>query len=101
MSYWLAAQTEANGGRMEKARELFQRSRTAFEANHSNEAAAQMLAALAIDEAEVGDAAGARKDAAAALAINSSVHVKINVANAFVHAGDAGRAEALIAEIAK
>jgi serine/threonine protein kinase/tetratricopeptide (TPR) repeat protein len=101
ISYWLAAQTEANGGRMEKARGLFQRSRAAFEANHSNEAAAQMLAALSIDEAEVGDATGARKDAAAALAVNSSVHVKINVANAFVRAGDAGRAEALAAEIAK
>jgi tetratricopeptide (TPR) repeat protein len=60
-----------------------------------------MLAALSIDEAEVGDATGARKDAAAALAVNSSVHVKINVANAFVRAGDAGRAEALAAEIAK
>jgi eukaryotic-like serine/threonine-protein kinase len=101
ISYGLAAQTEAYGGRMEKARGLFERSRAAFEANHTNEAAAQSLALLAMSEAAVGDAAGARRDSEAALAINSSVHVKINVANAFARAGDAGHAEALAAEIAK
>jgi eukaryotic-like serine/threonine-protein kinase len=101
ISYGLAAQTEAYGGRMEKARGFVERSRAAFQANHTNEAAAQALALLAMSEAAVGDAAGARKDAEAALAINSSVHVKMNVANAFVRAGDAGRAEALAAEIAK
>ena len=101
ISYLLAAQTEAYGGRMEKARGLFERARTAFEANHGNEAAAQALAMLAMSEAAVGDAAGARRDAEAALAINSSVHVKMNAADAFARAGDAGRAEALVAEIAK
>jgi serine/threonine protein kinase/tetratricopeptide (TPR) repeat protein len=101
ISYGLAAQTEAYGGRMEKARGLFERSRAAFEANHTNEPAAQALALLAMSEAAVGDAAGARKDAAAALALNSSVHVKMNVAYAFARAGDAARAEALVAEIAK
>ena len=101
ISYLLAAQTEAYGGRMEKARGLFERSRAAFEANHSNEAAAQTLALLALTEAAVGDSASARRDAEAALAINSSVHVKMNVAEAFARAFDAGRAEALVAEIAK
>jgi tetratricopeptide (TPR) repeat protein len=101
ISYLLAAQTEACGGRLQKARGLFERSRTAFEASHTNEAAAQALASLANSEAAVGDSAGARRDAAAALAINSSVHVKINGANAFASAGDAGRAEALAEEIAK
>ncbi len=101
ISYGLAAQTEAYGGRMEKARGLFERSRAAFEANHTTEPAAQSLALLAMSEAAVGDAAGARRDAAAALAINSSVHVKMNVAYAFARAGDAARAEALVAEIAK
>lgn len=101
ISYLLAAQTEAYGGRMEKARGLFERARAASEANHSNEAAAQSLALLAMTEAAVGDASGARRDAEAALAINSSVHVKMNVAEAFARAGDAGRAEALVAEIAK
>ncbi len=101
ISYLLAAQTEAYGGRMEKARGLFERARAAFEANHGNEAAAQALAMLAMSEAAVGDAAGARRDAEAALAINSSVHVKMNAADAFARAGDAGRAEALVAEIAK
>jgi tetratricopeptide (TPR) repeat protein len=86
---------------MEKARGFVERSRAAFEANHTNEPAAQALALLAMAEAAVGDSAGARKDAEAALAINSSVHVKMNVANAFARAGDAGRAEALAAEIAK
>jgi eukaryotic-like serine/threonine-protein kinase len=101
ISYGLAAQTEAYGGRMEKARGFVERSRAAFEANHTNEAAAQALAGLAMTEAAVGDAVGARRDAAAALAINSSVHVKMNVANAFGLAGDTSRAEALAAEIAK
>jgi serine/threonine protein kinase/tetratricopeptide (TPR) repeat protein len=101
ISYGLAAGTEAYGGRMEKARGFFERSRAAFEANHTNEAAAEVLALLAMSEAAVGDALGARKDAEAALAINSSVHVKMNVANAFARAGDAGRAEALAAEIAR
>jgi serine/threonine protein kinase/tetratricopeptide (TPR) repeat protein len=101
ISYGLAAQTEAYGGRMEKARGLFERSRAAFEANHTTEPAAQSLALLAMSEAAVGDAAGARRNAAAALAINSSVHVKMNVAYAFARAGDAARAEALVAEIAK
>ncbi|MGA7842744.1 MAG: protein kinase [Candidatus Acidiferrales bacterium] len=101
ISYLLAAQTEAYGGRMEKARGLFERARAAFEANHGNEAAAQALAMLAMSEAAVGDAAGARRDAETALAINSSVHVKMNAADAFARAGDAGRAEALVAEIAK
>ena len=101
ISYGLAAQAEAFGGRMEKARGLFERSRAAFEANHTTEPAAQALALLAMSEAAVGDAVGARKDAAAALALNSSVHVKMNVAYAFARAGDAARAEALVAEIAK
>jgi eukaryotic-like serine/threonine-protein kinase len=101
ISYGLAAGTEAYGGRMEKARGFFERSRAAFEANHTNEAAAEVLALLAMSEAAVGDALGARKNAEAALAINSSVHVKMNVANAFARAGDAGRAEALAAEIAR
>ncbi len=101
ISYLLAAQTEAYGGRMEKARGLFERSRAAFEANHSTETAAQSLALLAMAEAAVGDAAGARRDAESALALNSSVHVKMNLAYAFARAGDAARAEALVAEIAK
>ena len=101
ISYALAARTEAYGGRMEKARALIERARSAYEAMHASEPAALSLAALSMVEADVGDAAGARKDAEAALAINSSAHVKMDVANAFARAGDAGRAEALAAEIAR
>jgi eukaryotic-like serine/threonine-protein kinase len=96
-----AANTEAYSGRMEKSRGSIQRAQAAFESIHAKESAAQSLSVLAMTEAEVGDAAGARRDAAAALAIDSSVQVKMHVANAFARAGDAARADALAAEITK
>jgi eukaryotic-like serine/threonine-protein kinase len=101
-SFALAAATEAYGGRMEKARGLTERARSAYEALHQNEPAAVWLAVLAITEAEVGDEAGARRDAAAALANNSaSLRARTDAAFALARSGDVARAESIVAELSK
>jgi eukaryotic-like serine/threonine-protein kinase len=98
----LAAETEAHSGRMEKARGLTERARSAYEALHQNDPAALWLAGLSVAEAEVGDQTGARRDAAAALAMNSeSLRARTDSASAFARIGDAARAEAVVAEVAK
>jgi eukaryotic-like serine/threonine-protein kinase len=98
----LAAETEAYAGRMEKARGLTERARSAYEALHQNEPAAVWLAGLSMAEAETGDEAGARRDAAAALANNSaSLRARTDAAYALARSGDVARAESIVAEIAK
>ena len=59
------------------------------------------MGARAVVEAEVENAAAARKDAAAALALDSSFRTKGAAAYAYARAGDAARAESLAGEIAK
>jgi serine/threonine protein kinase/tetratricopeptide (TPR) repeat protein len=101
-SFALAAPTEAYTGRMEKARALTERARSAYEALHANEPAIQALSTLSMKEAEVGDEGGARRDAAAALANSSaSLSARANAAYALARAGDAARAESIIAQLAK
>jgi eukaryotic-like serine/threonine-protein kinase len=98
----LAAHTDAYNGRMEKARASMARARAAFEALHANESATQALSTLAMMETEVGDDAGARREAAAALANNSpSLRARADAAYALARAGDVARAEAIVAELAK
>ena len=98
----LAAHTDAYNGRMEKARASMARARSAFEALHANESATQALSTLAMIEAEVGDDTGARREAAAALAINSpSLRARTDAAYALARAGDAARAESIVAQLAK
>ena len=97
----IEATTEASYGRMEKARALFQRSVTASQSIGKKESAASTMALQAILEAFAGDAAGARKDAAAALGIDSSISVKVSAATALALAGDAARAESLVGEVAR
>jgi tetratricopeptide (TPR) repeat protein len=97
----IEAITEASYGRMEKARALFQRSVTASQSVGKKESAASTMALQAMLEGFVGDAAGARKDAAAALGIDSSMGVKVSAATALALAGDAARAESLAGEVAK
>ena len=102
LSFALAGQTEAYSGRIEKARGSLERARTAYAGLHRDEPAAQALNTLAIIEAEVGDDAGARGDAVAALALNSaSLRVRTDAAYVFARAGDAARAESIAAEMAK
>jgi serine/threonine protein kinase/tetratricopeptide (TPR) repeat protein len=101
-SFTMAAETEAYAGRMEKARGSTERARSAYEALHQNEQAALWLAALSMTEAEEGDEAGARRDAAAALAIDSeSLRARTDAAYALARAGDAARAESIVAQLAK
>ena len=101
-SFAMAAETEAYSGRMEKARGLTKRSRSAYEALHQNDPAAVWLAELSMAEAEVGDEAGARRDAAATLANNSaSLRARTDAAYALARTGDGARAESGVAELAK
>ena len=65
------------------------------------ESAGCALASLASIEAEVEDSAGARKDAAAALSIDSSFRTRSEALYAFARAGDSARAESLIGEMVK
>ena len=102
LSLAIAANTDAYAGRFEKARAATERAQAAFQALHESEPAAQWLATFAGAEADVGDDAGARRDAAAALALNSaSLRVRSEVAYAFARSGDDSRAESLAAELAK
>src|SRR5580693_1800502 len=84
LSLALSAQTDGYSGRIEKARGSLERARTAYAGLHRDEPAAQALNILAIIEAEVGDDAGARGDAVAALAVNSgSLRVRTDAAYVF------------------
>ncbi len=97
----LAAPSEGYFGHLAKARALSQRAITDAESLGKKESAGYALASLAGIEAEVEDSAGARKDAAAALSIDSSIRTRSEAAYAFARAGDSARAESLIGEMAK
>jgi serine/threonine protein kinase/tetratricopeptide (TPR) repeat protein len=97
----LAAPSEAYFGHLAKARALSQRAVADAESLGRKESAGYALASLASIEAEVEDSGGARKDAAAALSIDSSIRTKSEAAYAFARAGDSVHAESLIGEMAK
>jgi eukaryotic-like serine/threonine-protein kinase len=101
LSLNVAAGTEAYFGRLVKARAIVQRAVATQEGVGAKERAAAAMAALAVVETQVDNAAAARKDAAAALALNSSFRTKAAVAYAFARAGDAPRAESLSGEMVK
>jgi eukaryotic-like serine/threonine-protein kinase len=101
LSLNVAAGTEAYFGRLVKARAIVQRAVAPQEGVGAKERAAAAMAALAVVEAQVDNAAAARKDAAAALALDSSFRTKAAVAYAFARAGDAPRAESLAGEMVK
>ncbi len=101
LSLNIAAATEAYFGRLAKARALVQRAVASQEGVGGKDRAAGALIAQARAEAGVGDIVGARKDAAAALALNPPFVTKGAVAYVFAQTGDAARAESLANEIAK
>ena len=101
LSLNIAAGTEAYFGRLAKARALVQRAVASQEGAGGKDRAASALIAQARVEAKVGDVAGARKDAAAALALNPPFITKGAVAYVFAQTGDAARAESLANEIVK
>jgi len=100
-AFFFAGASEAYFGHLEKARGLYARSAETGKTTGNKELAALTLAAQAQDEAEVGDAAAARKTAAAALALDSSFVIKSETALAFARAGDTAGAESLAAEMTK
>ncbi len=93
--------TEAYVGHLQKARALLQRSASAFEAAGQKEPAANSLLDQAFIEATMGDPVAAKKDVAAALALNSAGDVRLQSADVLARAGDPVRAETMAAEIAK
>ena len=97
----IGAGTEAYFGHLEKARALVQRAVASQEGVGGKDRAASAMLAQARLEARVGDAAGARKDATAALALDPSFFTKGAAAYVFAQTGDAARAESLAGEILK
>src|ERR1700722_11478626 len=98
---WLRGDSEAYVGHLKKAQELFQRASAAFETASGKETATAVLVDQAFIEAQMEDAAAAKKDAAAALAMDSSFSTKLQVAYVLARAGDAARAESMAAELTK
>jgi serine/threonine protein kinase len=97
----IEANSEAYWGHLGKAQASFQASARGAESLGKKGSAANANAAQAFIEAVVDDAAAAKKDAAAALAFDSSPQLQSEAAYAFARAGDAARAELLVGEIAK
>ncbi len=95
------ANAEAYAGHIDKAQALL-RSLADTEKEHDwNAQVANTLDALSGILGEVGDAAGARKEAAAALELGKSRYFTMLVAIHLARAGDAARAESLANETAK
>jgi len=97
----LEADSQAQAGRIAKARTLFSQSVDSFAAIQRKESAANVKATEARMEATIGEAAAAKQDANAALALDSSVGVKTRVAYAFAASGDTARAQSLADDVAK
>jgi eukaryotic-like serine/threonine-protein kinase len=94
-------ESQAYAGRITKARETFKRSIDAYETLGKKESAATALVTRARIEAETGDAAAAKRDATAALALDSSIAVKQRAAFALARAGEIARAQSLADEVTK
>ena len=95
------ASTEAYAGHIEKAQALFHSLADTEKEHDAKAQAANTLDALASILGEVGDAAGARKEAAAALELSKARYFTMLVALSLARAGDAARAESLANETAK
>jgi serine/threonine protein kinase/tetratricopeptide (TPR) repeat protein len=97
----IQADVQASAGRLAKARELFRRAVESAQRNSLKEPSATWQAVAAVREAYFGNREQARKGAAAALAITSGLNVQPQAGLAFALAGDATRAEAVAADLAK
>jgi eukaryotic-like serine/threonine-protein kinase len=91
--------TEAYHGRMSKARDFSRRAVESAIRADSKETAALWQVNAALREAELGNAASAKEDAAGALALSSGRDVKIAGALTMARIGDAVRAQALAEEL--
>jgi eukaryotic-like serine/threonine-protein kinase len=97
----LEGTTEAYGGRLEKARTLLHRAADGYKALGRKEQAANQLLNLASILALTGDAAGARKEVAAALELSPSKDVVSVAALRLAQGGDAAGAESLANRLVK
>jgi DNA-binding winged helix-turn-helix (wHTH) protein/tetratricopeptide (TPR) repeat protein len=95
------ADTEAFHGRLRKAREYSRRAVDSELRAESKEGAASHQAYTALWQAEFGNLAQARKDAASALALSPGRDGKIVIAMALARIGDSFRASALAGELQK
>jgi serine/threonine protein kinase/tetratricopeptide (TPR) repeat protein len=93
--------TEAFHGRMEKAREYSRRAVASALAAGEKEMAAGWQGNAALREAEFGNAAEAKQQAAAALAVASNRDVQVAAAMAFARAGALTRAQTMAGELRK
>jgi serine/threonine protein kinase/tetratricopeptide (TPR) repeat protein len=95
------ADTEAFHGRIWKARELSQRAVDSAIRAGAKETAAGWQVTAALREAEFGNAAKARQQAMAALAMASNRKVQVAAALALARVGDAGRASVMADRLQK
>jgi tetratricopeptide (TPR) repeat protein len=97
----LQADTEAFHGRLRKAREYSRRAIDSELRAESKEGAASHQAYAALWQAEFGNLAQARKDAARALALSPGRDGEIVIAMALARVGDVSRANAIMDELQK
>jgi tetratricopeptide (TPR) repeat protein len=95
------ADTEAFHGHISKSHEYSLRAVDSELRADSKEGASSQQAYTALWQAEFGNLAQARKDAASALALSPGRDAKIVIAMAMARIGDASRAEALMDEVLK
>jgi|HubBroStandDraft_1064217.scaffolds.fasta_scaffold01469_3 serine/threonine protein kinase/tetratricopeptide (TPR) repeat protein len=93
--------TEACYGRLGRARDFSRRAVDAAVRNNSKETAAIWQVNAALREAEFGNLATAKQDAAAALALSPGRDVEVLVALALARSGENARAQAIVAELEK
>jgi tetratricopeptide (TPR) repeat protein len=91
----------ARAGQLQKAREFSGLAVNLARQQGAPEGVATYLAVQAVWEALYGDAAGARKNAAAALVASNSRDIEYAAGLAFGFAGDTSRSEALAADLEK
>jgi eukaryotic-like serine/threonine-protein kinase len=96
-----ASDTEGYYGRLAKARELSRKAVASAERDNRKETAALWQANAALREAEFGNREEASKDAIAAMALAPIHDIQILGALALARVGEAARAEALAADLAK
>lgn len=93
--------TEAYSGHLSKARDFSRRAVDAAVRNDSKETAAIWQMNAALREAEFGNLAAAKQDAAAALALSPGRDVEVLAALALARSGENTRAQAIVAELEK
>ncbi len=93
--------TEAYYGRLGKARDFSRRAVDAAVRANAKEAAALWQVNAAMREAEFGNSATAKQDAASALALAPGRDVKLFAALALARSGETARAKAIVEELEK